>query len=105
MQHADANRRRVAAQGIPATRFHVTPLLATYTAHGVAMAPFSSFVDLLIEIEDPRRAEGKLYRPPHVVLFAILAIVAGANCSSKPSDGLHAHFPHYAPIASWITRK
>jgi hypothetical protein len=55
-------------------------LLATYTAaHGVALAPFSSFVDLLTEIEDPRRAEGKLYRLPHVVLFAILAIVAGAN--------------------------
>jgi hypothetical protein len=43
------------------------------------MAPFSSFVDLLTEIEDPRRAEGKLYRLPHVVLFAILAMVAGAN--------------------------
>jgi hypothetical protein len=42
------------------------------------MAPFSPFVDLLSEIEDPRRAEGKLYRLPHV-LFAILAIVAGAN--------------------------
>src|SRR6202035_975722 len=65
--------------GIPPTRFHVTPLLATYSAHGVAMAPFSSFVDLLAEIEDPRRAEGKLYRLPHVVLFAILAMVAGAN--------------------------
>ena len=58
----------------------MTPLLATYTAaHGIALAPFSSFVDLLTEIEDPRRAEGKLYRLPHVVLFAILAIVAGAN--------------------------
>jgi hypothetical protein len=43
------------------------------------MAPFSSFVDPLAEIEDPRGAEGKLYRLPHVVLFAILAIVAGAN--------------------------
>ena len=43
------------------------------------MAPFSSFVDLLTEIQDPRRAEGKLYRLPHVVLFAILAIVAGAT--------------------------
>jgi hypothetical protein len=79
MQHADANRRRVAASGIPATRFHVTPLLAAYTAHGVAMAPFSSFVDLLTEIEDARRAEGKMYRLPQVVLFAILAIVACAN--------------------------
>jgi hypothetical protein len=37
----------------------------------VAMAPFGSFVDLLTEIEDPRRTEGKLYRLPHVVLFAI----------------------------------
>ena len=58
------------------------------------MAPFSTFVDLLTEIEDPRRAEGKLYRLPHVVLFAILAMVAGANsyrtipqlhrCSHRP---------------------
>src|SRR6201997_5319486 len=43
------------------------------------MASFAPFVTLLAEIEDPRRAEGKLYRLPHVVLFAILAIVAGAN--------------------------
>ena len=43
------------------------------------MAPFSSFVELLTEIEDPRRAEGKLYRLPHVVLFVSLAIVAGAT--------------------------
>ena len=43
------------------------------------MGPFTSFVALLSEIEDPRRAEGKLYRLPHVVLFAILAIVSGAN--------------------------
>src|SRR5437588_9686406 len=43
------------------------------------MGSFTPFVALLAEIEDPRRAEGKLYRLPHVVLFAILAIVAGAN--------------------------
>jgi hypothetical protein len=43
------------------------------------MGSFTSFVALLAEIEDPRRAEGKLYRLPHVVLFAILAIVSGAN--------------------------
>jgi hypothetical protein len=35
----------------------------------------------LAEIEDPRRAEGnyKQYRLPHVVLFAISAMLAGAN--------------------------
>jgi hypothetical protein len=43
------------------------------------MASFSPFVDLLAEIKDPRRAEGKLYRLPQVVLFTILAIVAGVS--------------------------
>src|SRR5215216_3614637 len=43
------------------------------------MEPFTPFLTLLAEIEDPRRAEGKLYRLPHVMLFAIMAIVAGAN--------------------------
>jgi hypothetical protein len=43
------------------------------------MVSFSPFVDFLAEIEDPRRTEGKLNRLPKVVLFAILAIVAGAN--------------------------
>lgn len=43
------------------------------------MGSFTPFLTLLSEIEDPRRAEGKLYRLPHVVLFAILAMVAGAN--------------------------
>jgi hypothetical protein len=33
----------------------------------------------LAEIEDPRRAEGKLYKLPHVLLFSILAVMAGAN--------------------------
>ena len=33
----------------------------------------------LSEIKDLRRAEGKLYELPHVLLFTILAIVSGAN--------------------------
>jgi hypothetical protein len=37
--------------------------------------PWTPYLALLAEIEDPRRAEGKLYRLPHVVLFAILAMV------------------------------
>jgi len=43
------------------------------------MGSFTPFVAVLAEIEDPRRAEGKLYRLSHVVLFAILAIVSGAD--------------------------
>ena len=41
--------------------------------------PFAHLLSLLAEIEDPRRAEGKLYKLPHVVLFSILATLAGAN--------------------------
>jgi len=37
------------------------------------------FLALLATIPDPRRAEGKLYRLPHVLLFSIFAIVSGAN--------------------------
>jgi len=42
-------------------------------------SPFSHLLELLAEIEDPRRAEGKLYKLPHVLLFSILAVMAGAN--------------------------
>jgi len=45
----------------------------------VAVATFSPLLDLLAEVPDPRRAEGKLYRLPYVLLFAILAIVTGCN--------------------------
>jgi hypothetical protein len=37
------------------------------------------FLALLATIPDPRRAEGKLYQLPHVLLFSIFAIVSGAN--------------------------
>jgi hypothetical protein len=36
-------------------------------------------MSLLEEVPDPRRAEGKLYKLPHVLLFSILAIVTGCN--------------------------
>ncbi len=42
-------------------------------------SPFAHLLELLAEIEDPRRAEGKLYKLPHVLLFSILAVMAGAN--------------------------
>jgi len=43
------------------------------------MKSVEPFLLLLSEIRDPRRAEGKLYKLPHVLLFTILAIVSGAN--------------------------
>ncbi len=43
------------------------------------MVTFSPLLELLADIPDPRRAEGKLYQLPHVLLFSILAIVSGSN--------------------------
>jgi hypothetical protein len=37
------------------------------------------FLSLLASIPDPRRAEGKIYQLPYVLLFSIFAIVSGAN--------------------------
>jgi hypothetical protein len=59
----------------------------------VAMQAFAAFLDVLEKIEDPRRAEGKMYRLPHVVLFAILALVSGANSYRTVHTFLDAHLP------------
>jgi hypothetical protein len=45
----------------------------------VAIKSFERFLSHLGMIRDRRRAEGMLYKLPHVLLFAILAIVTGAN--------------------------
>lgn len=43
------------------------------------MTAFTHLLDLLGTIPDPRRAQGRLYPLPHLLLFAILAMVAGAD--------------------------
>ena len=43
------------------------------------MAAFSPLLDVLADVPDPRRAQGQLYKLPHVLLFSILAIVTGCN--------------------------
>ncbi len=43
------------------------------------MRPFDPLLAMLEEIPDPRRAEGKLYKLPYVLLFSILAVVTGGN--------------------------
>jgi hypothetical protein len=49
------------------------------TGSEVAVAAFSPLLDVLADVPDPRRAEGKLYKLPYVLLFSILAIVSGCN--------------------------
>ena len=68
------------------------------------MASFSPFVDLLAEIEDPRRAEGKLYRLPQVVLFAILAIVAGANSYRTVHSFIDVHLARLRDVCGLTIR-
>ncbi len=44
------------------------------------MALFSPLLDVLADVPDPRRAQGQVYKLPHVLLlFSILAIVTGCN--------------------------
>ena len=69
------------------------------------MASFTPFVTLLAEIEDPRRAEGKLYLLPHVVLFAILAIVAGANSYRTIHSFIDVHLARLRDVFGLKWRK
>jgi DDE_Tnp_1-associated len=43
------------------------------------VSAFAPLLNLLTDVPDPRRAEGKLYALPYVLLFSILAIVSGSN--------------------------
>ena len=43
------------------------------------MAAFSPLPDILAQVPDPRRAEGRLYGLSHVPLFPTLAIAGGCN--------------------------
>ena len=43
------------------------------------MRSFDQFLAVLNEIPDPRRAEGKLYMPPYLLLFSVLAVITGGN--------------------------
>ena len=43
------------------------------------MTKFVPLLGLLADVPDPRRAQGQIYKLPHVLLFSILAIVTGGN--------------------------
>ena len=81
MPHTDANRPVIADWGFPqrgAVRLCVTGILNSQRV-GLPWRGSVHLFDLLAEWKNPRRAEGKLCLLPQVVLFAILAIAAGAN--------------------------
>ena len=43
------------------------------------MTTFAPLLDLLAEVPDPRRGQGRKYKLSHVLLFSVLAIVTGCN--------------------------
>ena len=43
------------------------------------MTAFAPLLGLLVDVPDPRRGQGQLYKLPYVLLFSILAIVTGCN--------------------------
>lgn len=55
------------------------------------MGSFDKLLALLAEISDPRRAEGKIYALPYVLLFSILAIITGSNSYRSVETFIEAH--------------
>jgi predicted transposase YbfD/YdcC len=45
----------------------------------VALVPFGSLLAALTEVRDPRRAQGQRYSLRHLLLFSVLAVLAGAT--------------------------
>ncbi len=41
--------------------------------------PFASLLAALDEIQDPRRPQGRRYTLTHLLLFSVLAVLAGAS--------------------------
>jgi len=57
----------------------------------VAVTAFSPLLGLLEEVPGPRRAEGEVYRLPHVLLFSILAVVSGGNSYRSVATFIDVH--------------
>jgi len=43
------------------------------------MVPFSRLLAALSDIPDPRRAQGKRYPLPYLLMFTVLALLSGAR--------------------------
>ena len=56
---------------------------------------------MLSEIRDPRRAEGKLYQQPYVLLFSILAVATGGNSYRSVETFIKVHRSRLNAATSW----
>src|SRR3954468_5721583 len=55
------------------------------------MAPFAGLLAALQEIPDPRRPQGQRYGLAHLLLFAVLAVLAGATSYRRIRLFIGAH--------------
>ena len=67
------------------------------------MRPFDLLLAVLEQIADPRRAEGKLYKLPHVLLFSILAVVTGGNSFRAIETFIKVHRRQLAQLTGSFT--
>ena len=67
------------------------------------MRSFDQLIGLLSEIPDPRRAEGKLYQLPYVLLFSILAVVTGGDSYRSIETFITVHRTAVL-LVSWTVR-
>src|SRR6478609_8864592 len=56
-----------------------------------AMVPFAGLLAALYQIPDPRRRQGQRYSLAHLLLFAVLAILAGATSYRRIRLFIGAH--------------
>src|SRR5215218_6921092 len=52
---------------------------ATFRIRGGRLVPFAPLLAALAEVRDPRRAQGQRYSLRHLLLFSVLAVLAGAT--------------------------
>src|SRR3954453_14057633 len=56
-----------------------------------AMVPFAALLSALSGIPDPRRAQGKRYPLAHLLLFSVLAVLAGATSYRRTPLFMRGH--------------
>jgi len=61
---------------------------------GTMGVPFSNLLAALADVPDPRRAQGKRYPLPHLLLFTVLALLSGAKSYRGVITFLEQRRPH-----------
>ena len=51
-----------------------------------------TLLDVLVDVPDPRRVEGKRHPLPHVLLFCVLANLCGAHSYKRMAAFIRRHF-------------